>query len=281
MTARGRFVARLVTILIALAGLVTVGALPAAAQPNSGPVPYVALGDSYAAGQGGGDYLNTCLESPNGYPYLLDARSRIDLRDNVACTGAKASDLVTSSTQLSALNVDTELVTITVGAADLNLSEVLAACTAVPPTPVQCQAAIANAQALLGALAVSLTNLYALVADAAPNALIVVTGYPYLFEPPAEGDPNAAIITAIRNAITALNTTIQQTVAAAQTAGLNIIYVDVTEEFAGHGIGSKQPFINAAGPDAYHPNAAGYRAYAKAIFAAIRSVWKEEKKQAA
>ena len=278
MTARGRFVARLVTILIALAGLVTVGALPAAAD-NSGAVPYVALGDSYAAGQGGGDYLNDCLESPSGYPYLLDPKMRIDLIANVACTGASTSEVIT--TQLSALTEDTELVTITVGAADLNLSGVLAACTAVPPTPVQCQAAIANAQAQLGALAVSLTNLYALVADAAPNALIVVTGYPYLFEPPAEGDPNAAIITAIRNAITALNTTIQQTVAAAQTAGLNIIYVDVTEEFAGHGIGSKQPFIHAAGPDAYHPNAAGYRAYAKAIFAAIRSVWKEEKKQAA
>jgi hypothetical protein len=42
MTARGRFVARLVTMLIALAGFVTVGALPAAAG-NSGTVQYVAL----------------------------------------------------------------------------------------------------------------------------------------------------------------------------------------------------------------------------------------------
>ena len=54
MTARGRFVARLVTMLIALAGFVTVGALPAAAD-NSATIQYVALGDSYAAGQGGGD----------------------------------------------------------------------------------------------------------------------------------------------------------------------------------------------------------------------------------
>ena len=67
MTARGRFVARLVTMLIALAGFVTVGALPAAAD-NSGTVQYVALGDSYAAGQGGGDYLNDCLESPERLP---------------------------------------------------------------------------------------------------------------------------------------------------------------------------------------------------------------------
>ena len=90
MTARSRFVARLVTMVIALAGFVTVGALPAAAG-NPGTVQYVALGDSYAAGQGGGDYLNGCLESPNGYPYLLDPKMRIDLRTNAACTGASIS----------------------------------------------------------------------------------------------------------------------------------------------------------------------------------------------
>ena len=59
------------------------------------------------------------------------------------------------------------------------------------------------------------------------------------------------------------------------------MYVDVTEAFAGHGIGSKKPFINAEGPDAYHPNAAGYRAYTKAIFAAIRSAWLDDNKQVA
>jgi hypothetical protein len=45
---------------------------------------------------------------------------------------------------------------------------------------------------------------------------------------------------------------------AAQAAGVNIVYVDVTAEFAGHGIGSKKPFINSDGVGAYHPNAAGY-----------------------
>jgi lysophospholipase L1-like esterase len=54
--------------------------------------------------------------------------------------------------------------------------------------------------------------------------------------------------------------------------GANIIYVDVTEQFEGHGIGSSAPFINgpsAGFPEAFHPNAAGYRAYADAISAAI------------
>jgi hypothetical protein len=74
MTARGRLVARLRTMLIALAGFLTVGVLPAAAG-NSRTVPYVALGDSYAAGHGGGAYVDEkCLKSPNGYLYLLDSR---------------------------------------------------------------------------------------------------------------------------------------------------------------------------------------------------------------
>jgi lysophospholipase L1-like esterase len=275
MTARGRFAVRLVTMVITLAGFVTVGALPAAAG-NPGTVQYVALGDSYAAGQGGGDYLNGCLRSPNGYPYRLDHKMRIDLRANAACTGASTSDVRTR--QLSSLNEDTRLVTLTVGAADLDLSEVLTACTAVPP--VDCEAAIAAAAAELAVLGGDLSNLYVLVADAAPNALIVVTGYPYLFEI-VRGDPAAALKTRINDAIKVLNITIQQSVAAARCADANIVYVDVTEAFAGHGIGSKKPFINGEGVGAYHPNAAGYRAYAKAIFAAIRSAWLDDSRRVA
>jgi lysophospholipase L1-like esterase len=287
MTARGRFMTRLVTMLIALAGFVVVGALPAAAD-KSGTVQYVALGDSYAAGQGGGDYLNGCLQSPNGYPYLLDAEKRIHLRANVACTGAETSEVV--STQLSALNRGTRLVTLTVGAADLDLSGVLAACTA--PIPTGCQLAIEQALALLSVscgggseqLRSDLTDLYAEVAEAAPNALIVVTGYPYLFEQPAEGDPNAMIINAVNSATAALNCTIQKAVADAQAAGLNIVYVDVTEEFVGHSIGgSGVPFVNppGSGIGAFHPTIAGYVAYAEAISAALPSAWLHDSKQVA
>jgi lysophospholipase L1-like esterase len=288
MTARGRFMARLVTMVIALAGFVTVGALPAAAG-NSGTVQYVALGDSYAAGQGGGDEIRPCLQSPNGYPYLLDSKMRIDLRANAACTGASTSEVSeVISKPLPELNQDTGLVTLTVGAADLNLSGVLAACTA--PIPTNCQTLIQQALAQLSVfcgggsdmqLLKRLRDLYSQVAGAAPNALIVVTGYPYLFEPPAEDDPNADIINAVNSATAALNCTIQQAVADAQSAGKDIVYVDVTAEFAGHGIDSKKPFINSDGVGAYHPNAAGYRAYAKAIFAAIRSAWLDDNKHVA
>jgi lysophospholipase L1-like esterase len=271
MSARGRLLSGLVTIVIALAGFVTVGALPAAAAPRV--IQYVALGDSYAAGTAVGNFPN-CPHSPIGYPALLDSEERIHLRANEACSGATTDEVADS--QLSALNRGTRLVTLTVGAADLGLSAVLTACTT--GTQTDCLAEILRVQALLGvcpggesALDSPLTDLYAEVANAAPKALVVVTGYPLLFEPPVDpNDPNAAIIAAINKATTDLNCVIERAVDAADPTGENIVYVDVTEAFAEHGIGSTTPFINAPpSADAFHPNAAGYVAYADVILAEL------------
>ena len=288
MTARGRrFLARFVTMLVAgLAGILTVGALPAAAD-TVGIGQYVALGDSYAAGQGGSlAYDNNCLRSPNGYPALLDAENQIHLRANAACTGATTSDV--ASEQLSALKQGTRLVTLTVGAADLGLSRVLAACTA--GTPQQCQDAIGLADLLLPAecgdeseLGRRLGNLYADVTEAAPNALIVATGYPLLFD-----DPDL-LLTQINDATTRLNCAIDKAVADAQAAGINIVYVDVTKAFDDHGIGgSKELFINPPPPpptpipiNAFHPTPAGYVAYAAAISAALPSSWRANQERVA
>jgi lysophospholipase L1-like esterase len=285
MSARGRFVSGLVTAVVALTGFCTVGALPAAGA-DSHTVEYVALGDSYAAGFGAGSYDESsgdCMRSVKGYPALLDSEKRIDLETNEACSGATTSSV--AITQLSSLNRHTRLVTLTVGGADLNVSGVLAACTT--GTPEECQAAIANAFALLAVgpggqsvLGGRLTDLYANVATAAPKALIVVTGYPLLFEQPASSDPNAAIKLQINEATAALNATIQEAVAVTHDTGVNIVYVDVTEEFAGHGIGVDDPrllFINPTGPEAFHPTAAGYRAYADAISVALPKAWVKQK----
>ena len=231
-------------------------------------------------------YLNDdCLQSLNGYPTLLDAENKIHLRANAACTGAKTSDV--SDEQLSALKQSTRLVTLTVGAADLGLSRVLAACTPVPPTT-ECQTEINRALALLAVppggesvLGGRLTDLYAEVADTAPNALIVVTGYPLLFDH-VQGDDLKA---QINRATAALNLTIKTAVESARNSGVNIVYVDVTEAFAGHGIdcGCPVPFINPPGTgiNAFHPTAAGYVAYAEAISAVLPSSWGANQKQVA
>jgi lysophospholipase L1-like esterase len=277
MSARGRLLSGLVTIVIASAGFSTIDAVPAAAKSST--VQYVALGDSYAAGQGGGQYLNRCLQTAASYPEVLDSEKRIHLQANAACSGAKTSDVV--DTQLSALNRGTRLVTVTVGAADLGLSAVLAACTTGTP---QCIAAIDVASDNLEELGRDLTGLYAEVADAAPRALIVVTGYPYLFAPTPPFDPafDPVLIAAVNSAIDALNGTIESA-ADAQPDSVNIVYVDVNEAFGEHGIGGELPaFINAPGTaDAFHPTAAGYVAYANAILAVLPEAWVDDQAQSA
>jgi lysophospholipase L1-like esterase len=114
---------------------------------------------------------------------------------------------------------------------------------------------------------------------------MVVTGYPLLFEL-VQGDPDLALKTQINNATAALNLTIKTAVESARESGVNIVYVDVTDAFEGHGIGAlDDPFINAPTPgdpqpEDFHPNAAGYRAYAKAISAAIRHALDTQKQLA-
>jgi lysophospholipase L1-like esterase len=273
MTARGRLLSGLVATVIALAGFVTVGA-PTAAAGISGTLQYVALGDSYAAGIGVPPYdLNDgCSQSDKGYPALLDSEKRIHLQVNATCPGATTSTV--ADTQLSALTPGVELVTLTVGGNDLGFADLFETC-ATPGQEAQCLRDIANAvtDKQLTDLYDHLTDLYGDVAEAAPKALIVVTGYPHLFEPLADPtDPTNLIIKAFNDATDDLNQTIQRAVED-QPDGVNIVYVDVKEQFKEHGIGSSDPFINGASvgfPGFFHPNAAGYKAYADAISAAIR-----------
>jgi hypothetical protein len=75
------------------------------------------------------------------------------------------------------------------------------------------------------------------------------------------------------------NDTIERAAAGANAADINIHYIDVTEEFAGHGIGCNSPnclFINPPAmplPEAFHPNANGDNAYANAIKTKLPGGW--------
>jgi hypothetical protein len=121
-----------------------------------------------------------------------------------------------------------------------------------------------------------LASLFAEVPRAAPKARVVVTGYPLLFAPPAPGTPNEDIINAINGATALLNDVIKQAVEATQAPNFDIVYVDVTVAFLGHGIGGALvPFLNPPGSaDAVHPNATGCLfGYAAAISAALPGAW--------
>ena len=251
---------------------------PAASQASA-VTRYVALGDSYAAGQGAGAYENACLQSPYSYPEALNAAPQIELKVDASCSGATTTSVLTRQLPAVVKTVksrDIGLVTVTVGANDLGLVAVTAYCSVSFVSP-ECQAALNKAYALMtplssripSKLALRLSATFAGVALVAPRAKILVTGYPYLFETPPPTDPNYVAITQLNTATATLNATIQGAVAQLAQARVNIHYVDVTGSFAGHGIGSPVPWINFVGPDAFHPTAAGYRAYADALTARL------------
>jgi lysophospholipase L1-like esterase len=117
---KGRVTGIAAAAIIALVAIPAGIAGPAAAAPPSSPsssstvAKYVALGDSVAAGQGAGGYVDACLRSPSGYPALLDAAPRTNLLRNSSCSGATIADV--AADQLSEVNRGTSLVTLTVGA---------------------------------------------------------------------------------------------------------------------------------------------------------------------
>lgn len=247
--------------LATLAMAVGLAAAPAQAVDKT---KYIALGDSYAAGQGAGPYKNdTCYRSENSYSELAADTKAIKLVTNAACSGNTTQDVVAA--QLLQLNKTTQLVTITAGGNNLGFGDIVTNCgSADPARAAACARASATATALLvsGQLARDVAAMIQSVHAAAPNAKIVVTGYPYLFDP-FNLDPTDPMTPFIYQA-TALADRLNESIAAG-AAGAQ--YVDVRTAFAGHGINSENPWINGAtgSPDSFHPNAKGYWAYYTAL----------------
>jgi lysophospholipase L1-like esterase len=237
---------------------------------------YVALGDSYAAGVGGGEYLDSCGRSANAYSQLADDLRSVWDVTNEACGGATTQQV--AATQLDQLDKKTDLVTITAGGNNLGFETLAVACRvalANPADAAPCFEAITAAQARMDSkvLLGELVTMIEAVQDAAPKADIVVTGYPYLFEPiPFDPDnPMSVFVYRANLLVKNLNAAIKE---AAKTTGA--LYVDVTDEFAGHGISLGMSgdswihlILNPEAPDLFenlHPTAKGYEAYFTALY---------------
>lgn len=243
------FAAGLATTAMAI-GL---AAMPAQAAPPAPPLDYVALGDSYAAGHGAAPYTDlSCFQSRKGYPAIADKLRDVQLTANAGCSGW-TMDAVMANLPVRALQ-DAEIVTLTVGANDLDSTGLLFACLP-DPSSVQCLEAGTRVETMLtdGSFATELATLVATIRMLAPEAKIVLTGYPYLFDP---SHPFAAVGNPLAGAL--------NQVIAGVAAATGSQYVDVTAAFAGHGVGSVDPWINfypdnPLDPTNFHPNGEGYR----------------------
>ncbi|WP_121254126.1 SGNH/GDSL hydrolase family protein [Nocardioides ferulae] len=257
--ARARRLLALLLTVLATAGAAALAAVTTAAPAAAAPPPYVALGDSYSSGTGTRAYLDDgsdCQRSAYAFPSLIAAQKGYALNFR-ACSGARIGDV--RSTQLGALSTATRYVTISVGGNDAGFVDVLTEC-AMPGWMSSCNAAIDGAQSYIaGTLPAALSSLYAEIHTLAPNARVVVVGYPRVFM----GEDCNALTWFSPAEQTRLNQTADQLnsrlAAAASARGFG--FANPTSAFVGHAVCDNPEWINGLSnpiAESYHPNRLGH-----------------------
>lgn len=281
---------------------------------------YVALGDSYSAGQGIEPFFdpsNLCHRSKLAYPTkvvvpLSGGQTFYSLRNTpgyrwgfVACSGAVTGDVLqkqlsgqsdSANSNYQRLGPETDLVTITVGGNDAKFADVLKYCY----TRAECQNDPKNGTTYsrwldgeVDGVASKVAAVYTRIRQAAPNARILVAGYPQVF-PASSGEQNCTKLRQfpafgrsfgysrdeqnfLRREAFRLNNVIGR---ATRDSGV-AEFVSVAIPFAGHEIcGNLGEWINGpslafqrsiregtptANDQSFHPTARGQSAYADAI----------------
>jgi lysophospholipase L1-like esterase len=244
----------------AVATLAVAGALTLTAAPALAANSYVALGDSYSSGTGTRTYINdgtSCQRSVYAYPSLIAASKGLTLNFR-ACSGAKVADV--TNTQLSALSASTTHVTISVGGNDAGFADVLTEC-AQPGWMSDCNGAIDTAQGIINnTIPGRLSTLYASIRAKAPNAKVVVVGYPRIFQ----GEDCNAFTWFSPAEETRLNQTadLLNSKTSAQAAAKGFTFANPTSRFVGHAVCDDVEWLNGlSNPvgESYHPNVAGHR----------------------
>ncbi|MGN9775700.1 SGNH/GDSL hydrolase family protein [Micromonospora sp. H33] len=246
-----RALAALVAVLTAVTGAVLVPATAHAATVN-----YVALGDSYSSGVGAGPYdLSGCLRSQKSYAPLWAAAHAVTSFRFPACGGAVTADVINN--QVSSLSTSTTLVTITIGGNDAGFADVMTTCRFGSTT--SCTNAVNNAKSFATTtLPGRLDATYAAIRNRAPNARLIVLGYPRLFETSYCG---LFAMSTYKRTILNEAADVLAGVTAARAAAAGATFADTRPYFAGHGVCASDPWIrDVTGViEAYHPDADGYR----------------------
>ncbi|MEU6525899.1 SGNH/GDSL hydrolase family protein [Streptomyces sp. NPDC046924] len=253
---RSRLSVLLGSLLLAVATALT-GAAAAQASPQAAAGGYVALGDSYSSGVGAGSYIGSsgdCKRSTKAHPYLWAAANSPSSFDFTACSGARTDDVL--SGQLGPLSATTGLVSISVGGNDAGFADVMTTC--VLQSDSTCLSRIATARAYVeSTLPGRLDSVYSAIRTRAPNARVVVLGYPRFYQ---LGTSCLGLSEtkrkAINDAADFLDTTIAQRARAHAFA-----FGDVRTTFTGHEICSANSWLHSVNwlniGESYHPKAAG------------------------
>jgi lysophospholipase L1-like esterase len=228
---------------------------------------YVALGDSYSSGLGAGSYgsSGSCKRSANAYPQLwVNAHAGTQFTF-VACSGARTGDVLT---QANSITSSATLVTVTVGGNDAGFVDVITTCTLNDDQTCINRVNTAKAYAT-NTLPALLDNVYQTIKQKAPNARLVVLGYPRFYTVP--GSCWVGLSDTKRSAINSGSDTLAS-VTAARASAAGATFVDVRPNFTGHNICSGDSWLNSLTwpvDESYHPTATGQ---SRGYYPALRAV---------
>jgi lysophospholipase L1-like esterase len=243
--------ASLVTVVISGTAAAVARATPA--------VNYVALGDSYSAGVGAGNYISasgSCERSTSAYPQLWAAANAPASFTSAACSGATTLSVI--SGQLSALSASTTLVSVTAGGDDAGFTHVMETC--VLESQNSCLNAVSAAESFITSqLPARLNTMLADIRLHAPSASVVVLGYPNLYDVSHSGlciGLSGADRTALNQGAGDLDAALATAAAASHDT-----FADVRGQFTGHEICDSGSWLHSvdifAISSSYHPTATG------------------------
>jgi lysophospholipase L1-like esterase len=281
------------------------GASSTATAPRTASVRrYVALGDSYSSGEGAFNYLPAapgrpaqCHRSRDAYSQLLAKRllggvQHDPARDFMACSGDEVPDL--KSRQLGAFGPDVAVVTVGIGGNDSGWIDVIKQCmvdAATHPRPGSgkgCNHIIDDVfKQKLPELRGRLRDAYTIIKARAPQAKVIVVGYPAIFEDSYRSAFCASVGSLTRGARSDLRRAAGQLDGEIGTIArsFGLRFVDPRGAFDDHRIcGPAEDWIHGVtfgrngepliSPQTFHPNPSGQRGFADAIAAANRDVFR-------
>jgi lysophospholipase L1-like esterase len=258
---------RLVVLSVALAAGLSTGlarSAPAATVADR----YVALGDSFSSGVGTGSYTlsRTCRRGKYAYPWLVFRQRPNTALTFVACSGATTASLM--RTQLRSVSRGTDIVTVTIGGNDIGFADLIVQCTLS-----ECSKALDRARSTLTSfLRPRLDTVYRAIERRAPDARVVVLGYPRMFS--GSGCPaTPGIDSRERSKANRLADALDR-LTASRAAAFGFTYKSAIGSFTGHAVCSSRTWLNGLDltrlSESYHPNRKGQRAgYATLVRAVV------------
>ena len=177
---------------------------------------------------------------------------------------------------------EVDFVTLTIGGNDAEFSNIITTCVTTGKNfrPFALEQQINKVWKSAETIYANLRQTYQAIHSKAPNAKIIVAGYPKLFDPAGGFGVNPEEATLINNTVSKFNDQIEQNVISSSLIDDFIDFVDVETKFEGHGAYSHEAWLNdiillpqsqdlnkktIASSYSVHPNKDGAKAYAECV----------------